>query len=132
MFACGGCRSAGPVPATFSVEGLPGVIRSGNASRRPSSSVAMMRYQYSLNSGGCRPAGPVPATFTRDNLLNGKTLWRRRQEKGRALLQHNRPGMLSYRMLAGGALLAYSPVALLRAVTGRRRPGDIGGRLGWK
>ncbi|HEY6066724.1 MAG TPA: glycosyltransferase N-terminal domain-containing protein [Thermoanaerobaculia bacterium] len=40
--------------------------------------------------------------------------------------------MLFYRILAGGALLAYSPVALLRAVRGRRRPGDIGGRLGWK
>jgi 3-deoxy-D-manno-octulosonic-acid transferase len=48
------------------------------------------------------------------------------------LLQHNRPGMLFYRILAGGALLAYSPVALARAVTGRRRPGDIRGRLGLK
>jgi 3-deoxy-D-manno-octulosonic-acid transferase len=38
--------------------------------------------------------------------------------------------MLWYRILAGGALIAYSPVALLRALTGRRRPGDIRGRLG--
>jgi 3-deoxy-D-manno-octulosonic-acid transferase len=40
--------------------------------------------------------------------------------------------MLFYRILAGGALLVYSPIALLRAVSGRRRPGDIRGRLGWK
>jgi 3-deoxy-D-manno-octulosonic-acid transferase len=52
--------------------------------------------------------------------------------KDGVLLQHNRPGMLFYRILAGGALLAYSPVALLRAVTGRRRPGDVRGRLGLK
>jgi 3-deoxy-D-manno-octulosonic-acid transferase len=38
--------------------------------------------------------------------------------------------MLFYRILATGALLAYSPVALVKAVTGRRRPGDIRGRLG--
>lgn len=46
------------------------------------------------------------------------------------MVQHNRRGMLFYRILATGALLAYSPVALLKAVTGRRRPGDIRGRLG--
>jgi 3-deoxy-D-manno-octulosonic-acid transferase len=45
-------------------------------------------------------------------------------------VQHNRGGMLLYRILAGFSLLAYSPVALLRAVTGRRRPGDVRGRLG--
>ncbi|HMA18940.1 MAG TPA: glycosyltransferase N-terminal domain-containing protein [Thermoanaerobaculia bacterium] len=45
-------------------------------------------------------------------------------------MQHNRRGMLFYRIFATGALLAYSPVALLRAVTGRRRPGDVRGRLG--
>ena len=45
-------------------------------------------------------------------------------------MQHNRGGMLLYRILAGSALIAYSPVALLRAVTGRRRPGDVRGRLG--
>lgn len=38
--------------------------------------------------------------------------------------------MLWYRLVAGGALIAYSPVALLRALTGRRRPGDVRGRLG--
>lgn len=38
--------------------------------------------------------------------------------------------MLWYRILAGGALIAYSPIALLRALTGRRRPGDVRGRLG--
>jgi 3-deoxy-D-manno-octulosonic-acid transferase len=38
--------------------------------------------------------------------------------------------MLWYRILAGGALIAYSPFALLRALTGRRRPGDVRGRLG--
>jgi 3-deoxy-D-manno-octulosonic-acid transferase len=54
------------------------------------------------------------------------------KRKDGLLLQHNRSGMLFYRILAGGALLAYSPVALLRAVSGRRRPGDIRGRLGWK
>ena len=46
-------------------------------------------------------------------------------------MQHNRGGMLLYRILAGSALLAYSPVALLRAVSGRRRPGDVRGRLGF-
>ncbi|HLN80461.1 MAG TPA: 3-deoxy-D-manno-octulosonic acid transferase [Thermoanaerobaculia bacterium] len=45
-------------------------------------------------------------------------------------MQHNRRGMLFYRILATGALLAYSPVALVKAVTGRRRPGDVRGRLG--
>jgi 3-deoxy-D-manno-octulosonic-acid transferase len=39
--------------------------------------------------------------------------------------------MLFYRILSTGALLAYSPVALLRAITGRRRPGDLRGRLGF-
>lgn len=46
-------------------------------------------------------------------------------------MPHNRPGMLFYRILAGFALLAYSPIALLRAVTGRRRLGDVRGRLGF-
>lgn len=45
-------------------------------------------------------------------------------------MPHNRPGMLFYRILAGSALLAYSPIALLRALTGRRRLGDVRGRLG--
>jgi 3-deoxy-D-manno-octulosonic-acid transferase len=35
-----------------------------------------------------------------------------------------------YRLLSGLALLAYSPWALLQAVSGRRRPGDLRGRLG--
>ncbi len=38
--------------------------------------------------------------------------------------------MLLYRLLAGGALLAYSPVALVQSLTGRRRLGDLRGRLG--
>ena len=38
--------------------------------------------------------------------------------------------MLFYRILAGAALIAYSPVALLRSITGRRRLGDLSGRLG--
>jgi 3-deoxy-D-manno-octulosonic-acid transferase len=38
--------------------------------------------------------------------------------------------MLFYRLLAGAALLAYSPVALLRSLLGRRRLGDLRGRLG--
>lgn len=38
--------------------------------------------------------------------------------------------MLLYRLLAALALLAYSPVALLQAMTGRRALGDIRGRLG--
>lgn len=38
--------------------------------------------------------------------------------------------MLLYRVLAASALLAYSPIALLRALTGRRRLGDLRGRLG--
>ena len=38
--------------------------------------------------------------------------------------------MLFYRLLAGAALLAYSPVALLQALAGRRRLGDLKGRLG--
>lgn len=45
-------------------------------------------------------------------------------------MQHNRPGMLLYRILAGSALLVYSPVALFRAAIGRRKPGDVRGRLG--
>jgi 3-deoxy-D-manno-octulosonic-acid transferase len=42
----------------------------------------------------------------------------------------NRRRMLFYRILAGAALIAYSPVALLRSITGRRRLGDLRGRLG--
>jgi 3-deoxy-D-manno-octulosonic-acid transferase len=38
--------------------------------------------------------------------------------------------MLLYRLLAGTALLAYSPVALLRSLLKRRRLGDLKGRLG--
>ncbi|HEX9303052.1 MAG TPA: 3-deoxy-D-manno-octulosonic acid transferase [Thermoanaerobaculia bacterium] len=38
--------------------------------------------------------------------------------------------MLFYRILAGAALIAYSPIALLRSITGRRRLGDLKGRLG--
>ncbi len=38
--------------------------------------------------------------------------------------------MLFYRFLAGAALLVYSPIALVRALTGRRRLGDLRGRLG--
>jgi 3-deoxy-D-manno-octulosonic-acid transferase len=38
--------------------------------------------------------------------------------------------MLLYRLLAGAALLAYSPVALARSLLGRRRLGDLRGRLG--
>jgi 3-deoxy-D-manno-octulosonic-acid transferase len=38
--------------------------------------------------------------------------------------------MLFYRLLAGAALLAYSPVALARSLLGRRRLGDLRGRLG--
>ena len=38
--------------------------------------------------------------------------------------------MLFYRLLAGTALLAYSPVALARSLLGRRRLGDLRGRLG--
>ena len=38
--------------------------------------------------------------------------------------------MLFYRLLAGAALLAYSPVALFQALAGRRRLGDLKGRLG--
>ncbi len=38
--------------------------------------------------------------------------------------------MLFYRILAASALLAYSPIALFRALTGRRRLGDLRGRLG--
>jgi 3-deoxy-D-manno-octulosonic-acid transferase len=45
-------------------------------------------------------------------------------------LDHNRGDMLFYRLLAGAALLAYSPVAILRSVLGRRRLGDLKGRLG--
>jgi 3-deoxy-D-manno-octulosonic-acid transferase len=38
--------------------------------------------------------------------------------------------MLFYRLLAGAALLAYSPIALLQSVLKRRRLGDLKGRLG--
>ncbi len=38
--------------------------------------------------------------------------------------------MLFYRVLASLALLAYSPYALLRSFAGRRRLGDVRGRLG--
>jgi 3-deoxy-D-manno-octulosonic-acid transferase len=38
--------------------------------------------------------------------------------------------MRIYRLLAGTALLAYSPVALLRSLLGRRRLGDLKGRFG--
>ena len=38
--------------------------------------------------------------------------------------------MLFYRLLAGAALLAYSPVALVQSLLGRRRLGDLKGRLG--
>jgi 3-deoxy-D-manno-octulosonic-acid transferase len=38
--------------------------------------------------------------------------------------------MLFYRLLAGAALLAYSPVAIFQALAGRRRLGDLKGRLG--
>lgn len=37
---------------------------------------------------------------------------------------------LLYRLLAGAALLAYSPVALVQALAKRRRLGDLKGRLG--
>jgi 3-deoxy-D-manno-octulosonic-acid transferase len=38
--------------------------------------------------------------------------------------------MLLYRLLAGAALLVYAPVALLQSLRGRRRLGDLRGRLG--
>lgn len=38
--------------------------------------------------------------------------------------------MLLYRLLSGLALLVYSPWALLRSLTGRRKLGDLKGRLG--
>ncbi len=38
--------------------------------------------------------------------------------------------MLLYRVVAGVALVAYAPVALLRSLRGKRRLGDIRGRLG--
>jgi 3-deoxy-D-manno-octulosonic-acid transferase len=38
--------------------------------------------------------------------------------------------MLLYRFLGGAALVAYAPFALLRSITGRRRLGDVAGRLG--
>jgi 3-deoxy-D-manno-octulosonic-acid transferase len=38
--------------------------------------------------------------------------------------------MLFYRFLGGAALAAYAPFALLRSLTGRRRLGDVAGRLG--
>ncbi len=40
--------------------------------------------------------------------------------------------MFIYRLLAASALLAYSPFALLRSLTGRRKLGDLKGRLGWR
>jgi 3-deoxy-D-manno-octulosonic-acid transferase len=45
-------------------------------------------------------------------------------------LNDNCGDMLFYRLLAGAALLAYSPVALLQSLLGRRRLGDLKGRLG--
>jgi 3-deoxy-D-manno-octulosonic-acid transferase len=42
----------------------------------------------------------------------------------------NRTALLLYRILAAAALLAYAPVAWLRSLRGRRRLGDIRGRLG--
>jgi 3-deoxy-D-manno-octulosonic-acid transferase len=45
-------------------------------------------------------------------------------------LDDNRGHMLFYRLVAGVALLAYSPVALLQSVRKRRRLGDLRGRLG--
>jgi 3-deoxy-D-manno-octulosonic-acid transferase len=45
-------------------------------------------------------------------------------------LDDNRGHMLFYRLVAGAALLAYSPVALLQSVRKRRRLGDLRGRLG--
>ena len=40
--------------------------------------------------------------------------------------------MLLYRVLSLLALVAYSPYALFRSLAGRRRLGDIRGRLGWR
>jgi 3-deoxy-D-manno-octulosonic-acid transferase len=45
-------------------------------------------------------------------------------------LDVNRGHMLFYRLVAGAALLAYSPVALVQSVRKRRRLGDLRGRLG--
>lgn len=45
-------------------------------------------------------------------------------------MNDNRAGMLFYRLLGGAALAAYAPFALLRSLTGRRRLGDVAGRLG--
>jgi 3-deoxy-D-manno-octulosonic-acid transferase len=42
----------------------------------------------------------------------------------------NRTALLLYRILAVAVLLAYAPVAWLRSLRGRRRLGDIRGRLG--
>lgn len=44
-------------------------------------------------------------------------------------LEHN-PSVLLYRLVSAGALLAYSPYALVRSLAGRRRLGDVRGRLG--
>lgn len=44
-------------------------------------------------------------------------------------VRHN-PRVLLYRVLSALALLAYSPYALLRSISGRRRLGDVRGRLG--
>ena len=45
-------------------------------------------------------------------------------------MNDNRAGMLLYRFLGGVLLAAYAPFALLRSLTGRRRLGDVAGRLG--
>lgn len=45
-------------------------------------------------------------------------------------MNDNHSGMLLYRFLGGAALAAYAPFALLRSLTGRRRLGDVAGRLG--
>lgn len=45
-------------------------------------------------------------------------------------LVDNRVALLLYRLLATSALLAFSPFALLHSLAGRRRLGDVRGRLG--
>ena len=48
-------------------------------------------------------------------------------------MNDNRAGVLGmrfYRFLGGAALAAYAPFALVRSLTGRRRLGDVAGRLG--
>lgn len=79
-----------------------------------------------------RPFPPVsvaPGSYM-VNPLNGRTLSQREQGKAPISLDDNRGDMLLYRLLAGTALLAYSPVALLRSLLKRRRLGDLKGRLG--